>query len=432
MTDRLFTADFKAEPYWWEATPRPKLEPAQPPARAEVVIVGSGYTGLVAALQTARAGRHTVVLDAEAAGWGCSSRNGGQIGSGIDVSFATLTRRHGRDTAFAIFEESHRSLTWIGDFIAAEDIACDFKRVGRFHAAHNAVEYDRLAKEISSPVKGLEDDAHMVSKAEQGQELASPVYHGGAVYPQHAALDPARYHQGLLERVLAAEAEVIPHCAVTGLARQGDGFRVTTAKGEIAAREVIVATNGYPAAATPWLRRRVIPIGSYMIATEPLAAGLVDRLMPRDRVITDTRKLVFYYRASPDRQRILFGGRVSVGETDPRLTAPALQAELSRIFPELAEVRVSHSWVGFVAYTFDELPHLGRHDGLYYAMGYCGSGIAKASYFGQRIAQQLLGLPEGQSAFDRLPFRTRPFYSGKPWFLPPMVRYYAWRDRQGW
>jgi len=174
----------------------------------------------------------------------------------------------------------------------------------------------------------------------------------------------------------------------------------------------------------------VIPIGSYVIATEPLPEDLMARLMPKRRVISDTRKLVVYYRPSPDGRRILFGGRVSLKETDPRASAPLLHAELARIFPELAETRVSHSWMGFVAYSFDAMPHLGRHDGAYYAMGYCGSGVSLASYFGMRIGQQVLGLAEGRTALDGLKFQTRPFYSGDPWFLAPSIRYYRWRDRR--
>jgi len=210
---------------------------------------------------------------------------------------------------------------------------------------------------------------------------------------------------------------------------QRDGTGIVHAGGSIAARDVVVATNGYTGALTPWLRRRVIPIGSYIIATEPIPPETMARLMPRDRVVSDTRKVVYYYRASPDGQRILFGGRVSHDETDPKVSGPRLHAEMIRIFPELARVRISHSWAGFVAYTFDEMMHVGVQDGLYYAMGYCGSGAGMAGYLGTRIGQQVLGRKEGTTAFDGLPFATRPYYWGTPWFLAPAVAYYRWRDR---
>jgi glycine/D-amino acid oxidase-like deaminating enzyme len=198
----------------------------------------------------------------------------------------------------------------------------------------------------------------------------------------------------------------------------------------VRAGDVVVATNGYTGAISPWLRRRVIPIGSYMIATEPIEPDLMDRLMPKNRIVGDTRKLVYYYRASPDRRRILFGGRVSHNETDPVRTAPILHADLVQIFPELAQIRISHSWMGFVAYTFNTLAHIGKHEGIYYAMGYCGSGVSMASYLGMRLGQKVLGISEAQTAFDEVTFHTRPLYTGNPWFLSTMVRYYRWCDRR--
>ena len=177
----------------------------------------------------------------------------------------------------------------------------------------------------------------------------------------------------------------------------------------------------------PWHRRRIVPIGSYIIATEPLPGELVDELAPKRRVMSDTRKLVFYYRVSPDHSRLIFGGRVSIKETDPDFSAPLLHKEMTRIFPQLINTRISRSWMGFVGYTFDTMPHIGRHDGKYYSMGYCGSGVSLASYFGTRVGQQILNLEEGRTALDGLAFPTRPFYNGDPWFLATSVRYYRWR-----
>ena len=429
-TDTLFAPDYKDQPYWWDGAPRPQLPPVTLPTRTDVLIVGSGYTGLSAALQTARGGRATLVLDAEEAGWGCSSRNGGQISTSIKPSFEELAAKYGGERAHAILKEGHNALAWIGDFIRNEAIDCQFERVGRFHAAHNSAQYELLAKRLAKQPAGLEVEAHMVPRAEQHGELGTDAYHGGAVFAQHAALDPARFHQGLLDRALAAGAAVIARCPATGIERDGAGFRVTTPQGVVAARNVIIATNGYTGALTPWFRRRVIPIGSYIIATEPLSPALMGKLMPRARVVSDTRKLVYYYRPSPDRRRILFGGRVAYKETDPKVSAPRLHAEMVRIFPELATARVSHSWVGFVAYTFDTMPHVGIQDGLHYAMGYCGSGASLASYFGMRMGQQLLGLKEGRTALDGITFQTRPLYYGDPWFLAASIMYYRWRDKQ--
>ena len=431
MAEAPFTPDFKASPYWWERSPRPDLGEAPLPASVDVAVVGSGYTGLCAALEVARAGRSTLVLDAEDAGWGCSTRNGGQISTSIKPDYETLSRRHGREAAFAILKEGHNALAWIGDFIADEGLDCDFKIPGRFHAAHSPRHYERLARAIANQPKGLEVPAHAVPRAEQRNELGTDAYHGGVVFEKHASLDPARFHQELLDRVLGTGATVIPRCAVTGIGSDGGGHRLATRRGDVRAREVIVATNGYTGAPTPWLRRRVIPIGSYVIATEPVAKDVMDRAMPTDRIVSDSRKVVYYYRPSPDRSRILFGGRVTSGETDPRSSGVRLRRDLVRLFPELAAVRVSHSWMGFVAYTFDTLAHIGRRDGLHYAMGYCGSGVSMAAYLGTRVGQQLLGRREGRTALDDLRFQTRPLYNGTPWFLAASVAFYRWRDALG-
>ena len=431
MTRDIFSPDFKPEPYWWDHVPRPALPEAGLPAKVDVAIVGSGYTGLSAALQTARGGRDTLVLDAEDAGWGCSTRNGGQISTSIKPDFEELARRHGPEHAAAILREGQNSLAWVADFVAAEKIDCDFRVVGRFHAAHNPAQYEALARRLQQQPKGLEVEADLIPRAEQRRELGSDAYFGGVVYRRHASVDPARFHQGMLERALAAGARVVPRCPVTAIRRDGAGFLIETPRGTVAARTAVIATNGYTGPVTPWLRRRVIPIGSYVIATEPLARDLMARLMPKDRIVSDTRKVVYYYRASPDGRRIVFGGRVSHNETDPRISAPLLHAELVRIFPELAATKVSHSWCGFVAYTFDELAHVGERDGLFYAMGYCGSGVGMAGYLGMRVGQQVLGRKEGATAFDGLAFQSRPYYAGNPWFLAPAIMYYRWRDRRG-
>ena len=420
----------KLAPYWWDDVPRPTLPDTPLPATVDVAVIGAGYTGLHAALQTARGGRSTLVLDAEEAGWGCSTRNGGQVSTSIKPGFELLAKRHGSTRAFEILQEGQRSLSWIADFVEREQIECDFARVGRFHAAHNAAQYEALAARVERQPKGLEVAAHMVPRAEQRRELGSDAYWGGAVYEQHCSVHPARYHQGLLERAMAAGARVAARCAVTRIEKQDSLFRVVTAKGAVLAHDIVIATNGYTGALTPWLQRRVIPIGSYMIATDPLPDGMMDRLIPTNRIVSDTRKVVYYYRASPDRRRVLFGGRVSHQETDPRISGPMLHADMVKVFPELANVGISHSWCGFVAYTFDELMHVGRHDGMHYAMGYCGAGVGTASYFGMRIGQQVLGLTEGRTALDGLAFQTRPFYRGNPWFLAPSVRFYQWRDSQ--
>ena len=432
-SSRLFSSDYCEYPFWWERTPRPRAESAQLPETVDVLIVGSGYTGLCAALQTARGGRATLVIDSAEPGWGCSSRNGGQVSTGIKPDFASLERQFGQETAFEVHREGQRALSWIGDFIEVEEIDCDYRVCGRFFGAHTPRHYDKLANKLESQPAGLEMKAFLVPRSEQSGEIDTSFYHGGLVQCQHAAVDPAAYHQGILHRVIESGASVIGHTRATSIERNRDstGFVVDTDRGRVRARDVIVATSGYTSRLTPWHQRRVFPIGTYMIATEDLGETVARSLIPSNRMIVDTRRIVVYYRLSPDGRRILFGGRVSLNETDPRISAPRLHDHLTTIFPQLRETKVSHSWMGFVGWTFQHMPHLGRHDGIWYSMGYCGSGVALASYFGTRLGQQVLGLEEGRSVLSDLPFRTRPLYYGKPWFLSASVGWYGLLDRLG-
>ena len=429
MTESVFAENYKNTPYWWDRTPRPSIKEIPLPKETEVLVIGSGYTGLCTAIQTCRNGLDTVILDAQDAGWGGSSRNGGQVSPSIKPSFQELSRKYGEEPARELLKEGNNALKWIGDFIQEENIDCDFRRVGRYYGAHSLSQFNKLEKKIKEQPESLHVDVNLVSKSQQHAEIGSDFYHGGLVHPYHASLDPARFHQGLLERALTSGSQIKTHCAANKIEKKGDFFQVHTEAGTINAREVVVATGGYTGAVTPWHRRRIIPIGSYIIATETLEEDLVDQLIPKDRVITDTRKLVVYYRASPDRKRILFGGRVSLSEANPDKCVKPLHKQLTQIFPQLAKTKVSHSWMGFVGYTFDHMPHTGDQDGVQYAMGFCGSGVSLSSYFGTKLGQRLAGLPEGNTVLTEIKFQTRPFYSGNPWFLAPSILYYRLHDR---
>ena len=375
------------------------------PKESDVLVIGSGYTGLHAAIQTARAGRKTIVIDAEAAGWGCSSRNGGQISTSVKPGYSKLKKRYGEQLARDILREGQASRDYIEEFISTENLDCNFASVGRFHGAHTAGQYEKLARECAEPSNPVFDtQAFIVPKEDQQSELGTNAYYGGIVYPKHASVDPAKYHAGLLEVARKAGVEIISFCKAEEINRNKNNTDVKTSKGVITAKKVVVATNGYTGSLTPWLRNRVISIGSYIIVTEEIPAEVMKRLFPTDRILSDTRKLVYYYRPTPDRKRILFGGRVSLYETDPRKSGPKLHRDLVALFPELKQTRISHSWAGFVAYTFDELMHAGEQDGIYYATGYCGSGVGMASYLGMRIGQQVAETTKEKTAFQQNPF----------------------------
>jgi glycine/D-amino acid oxidase-like deaminating enzyme len=425
----IFARGYKNQPFWWDDAPRPAATTTQLPHTIDVLVIGSGYTGLMAARETALGGRSTLVIDAQDLGFGCSSRNGGQVSTSIKPSYTELSGRHSEQIAFGIRSEGIQALDYIADLIERERLNCDWARTGRFHAAHNPKQYEALAALPKSQPKGLEVPMEIVSAAEQRREIGSDYYHGGIVYPRHAALHPGKYHLELLRLATKAGVSFISHCPASEIRKEGNGFQVTTAKGVLFAKDVVVATNGYTGPMTPWHRRRVIPIGSYIIATEAMPADLMKRLIPNNRMLSDSRKLVFYYRLSPDKRRMVFGGRVAYMENDPAVSAPRLHRWMSLIFPELQPSKVTHSWMGFVAYTFDTLPHIGKQEGLYYAMGYCGSGVSLATYYGMRIGQQVLGKAEGKTALDNVKFQTRPLYAGNPWFLAPSIFYYRLRDK---
>ena len=419
----------KETSFWLEGLPEFNSISNKLPHRVDVAIVGSGYTGLNAALQTIRGGRSTVVFEAGVPGQGCSTKNGGQISTSIKPSLEKLSAKFGTQSGIAIRQEGENALNWIGDLITSEKIDCNFSRVGRYHAAHTQKHYELITRDAEKVNRSEGIEAYAVPKNEQLKELGSDVYHGGVVFPRHASVDPGKYHRGLLQRVIDAGVDVFGQCAVLDIEQTPDGFVITTQKGKVKARDVIIATNGYTSNLTPWLQKRVIPIGSYIIATEELDPVMVNELFPTNRIASDTCKVIYYYRTSPDRKRILFGGRVSATETNPLLSGPKLLKDLYRIFPQLEGTKISHSWTGTVAYTFDEMAHTGQHNGIYYSMGYCGSGVSMASYLGMRLGQKVLGLVEGKTAFDDLPFPTRPLYNGRPWFLPAVVSWYRMQDR---
>ena len=428
MPNGVFADNFKAIPYWWDGRDDPPAAPRDLPPKADVVIIGSGYTGVSAALTLARAGRDVVVLEADRPGFGCSTRNGGHIGPGIVTPFHQLAKIHGKDRALALKREGADAYAFTRTLIADEGIECGFVRRGHFVGAHTPGAFDRLRAAAESEPAEL-GERRLVERKDVRKEVGTDAFHGGLVYPGRGGIDPKLYHMGLMARAVAAGARVFDHCPALGIEGTPGRLVVPTPKRRIAARNVLLATDGYTGTATPWWRRRLVPIGSYIIATEELDPGLMARLCPNGYQMNDTRMVVYYYRPSPDGKRILFGGRVALSETDPRVSAPRLHAAMTRVFPELRETKVTHSWMGFPAFTFDFMPHVGLHEGVHYALGYCGSGIPLSTYLGNKVADMILERPGTQTVFQNRAFQTRPFYTGKPWFLAPVVMYYKFKDR---
>lgn len=397
--------------------------------RFDVAVIGAGYTGLAASRQLARAGASVVVLERERVGWGASSRNGGQVVTGLKLDPATLVTRVGPSRARELFDISLESIATLEALIAGEAIECEYERTGHIEAASKRSHFDAFRQQQRLLARLFEHRVELVSRAEQRREIASDAYYGLLVDERSAALNPAQYVRGLNAAAVRAGVVVAERTAVERLSRKSARWAIETSCGVVDARDVLIATNGYTDGAAPALQRRLVPIGSYVIATEPLPVSVAATLLPRRRVAFDSKHFLHYFRVTRD-ARLLFGGRAEFAQPTPgatRRAAAILRRDLAKVFPQLAATRIEYAWSGNVAFTRDQLPHGGRLDETYYAGGYCGHGIAMATYLGALVARRMAGEPiEHPLLNDRFP--AIPLYRGKPWFLPVVGAYYTLRD----
>ena len=411
----------------WTDTSPPTRFPAYPlPSSTDVAIIGGGYTGLAAARALARRGTDVTVLERYTLGWGASSRNGGFVLPGYKPEMEELDRRLGSERAARMFELTLEAIRFLENLIADEPIACDFVRCGAVTLAAKPGHLPALKESRRFLRERLGYETDLLGPGELNQEIGSARYHGALVDPGGRALQPAKYVRGLAGAAERAGARLLEQTEVTKVRRVKGGFEVSTSRGTLRAREVLAATNGYTPVALSALRRRVIPIGSYQIATAPLDPQLARQLVPRGRVFSDTKNLLYYFRLSPD-GRMVFGGRATFTPTSIKRSAAILAAGMREVFPQLADAKVEYAWSGKVAYPIDHLPHAGRLGGVHYAMGYCGHGVALATYLGTRMGDVLAGAGEIPD-LDTTRFRAIPLYTGVPWFLPLVGGYYRARD----
>ncbi|HUU24567.1 MAG TPA: FAD-binding oxidoreductase [Methyloceanibacter sp.] len=418
----------KVQPYWWDAAPRPETPGRSLPPKADVAIVGSGFTGLSAALTLLGEGRDVVVLDSGAPGYGASTRNGGQVGSGNQkFRVKRLIELRGMEKAAELLREGTRMLDYIEHLVAAEKIDCHFHRCGRFRGAMRPEHYDAMARDLDDLKRVAGVESFMVPRAEQTSEIGSDVFFGGSVLPRDASLHPALYHAGLMQRVEARGGVIIGNAGVRRISRDETGFQLETDAGPLRSRDVLVATNGYTSGLVPPLQRRIVTVRSGLIATAELPADVMARLMPKGRVYGNTNRVFYYFRGAPGENRIVWGGRA--GRASGMSAYRHLARDLLGVFPDLGDIAVTHAWDGQIGYTHDELPHLGRlADGIHYAVGYCGTGVSRATYFGHKIALQIVGDPDGRTAFDDVAFPAFPAHPIAKRAVAVVETWYRFRD----
>lgn len=427
-SSRLMTAPVRnVHDILWNVSARPITLPLSPaPTQVDVAVIGGGYTGLSAARALAQAGASVAVLERDRIGGGASSRNGGFVLPGYKADLSAIVRRHGMTAARTLFQASLAALDLVERTVREEKIECHWERPGSITLAAKPGHLDGLRSEQQLLAREFEHQTQLLGPEELGDEIGSARYHGGLLDPTAGAVQPAEYLLGLAAAAARAGAVLCQHADVTGIRRAGKRTQLITGSGVVEAGEVLLATNGYSGRLVPWIARRIVPVGSFIIATAPLDAALAGRLIPRRRVLSDTKNLLYYFRLSPD-NRMVFGGRAAFRPEAVERSLAMLQTGMVEVFPELGDVAVEFGWGGTLGFTLDQLPHAGRHEDLNYAMGYCGHGVAFASWLGHQAGNAIAGKGPWP-IIAQLPFPAVPFYNGRPWFLPLAGAYYQLKD----
>jgi len=441
--------------YWLTTTEFPAIDASRPlPEVVDVAVIGAGFTGLSAARTLAKHGARVAVLESQTTGWGASSRNGGMVLTGMKLGVSQLMRKYGRELTRRMYAASLATIDCVEQIIREEAIDCNFSRCGHLEVACKAKHFADYTRQAEIIEVEFNHKLRVVEKQDLAAEIGSAIYHGGMVDEISAGCNPARYVAGLARAALKAGAEICEHTRVQSIERESrngePGWKLSTSRGVIWAHEVFVATSGYTSSATPALQKKIIPIGSFIITTEVLPEPLARELSPRNRMIYDSKNYLYYYRLTPDR-RMLFGGRAAFfpeNDQTVRRSAEILRRGMIGVYPQLADARVEYVWGGTLDFAFDIMPHAGELDGMYYAVGYAGHGVAMATYQGQKIAELMVsdrmaaelkaeggtadatGNAKPENPFVGIPFPGAPLgmYNGNPWFLPLAGAWYKFLD----
>ena len=421
--------DFERRSLWSATMPALPDRSGRPlPDTADVVVIGGGYTGINAARELARRGVAVTLLEARTLGWGASTRNGGIVHAGYKYGPSELVERYGEETGHALYRETLDGYETVKRLIAEESIDCDFRERGHLELAYAPSHVPGLEHERES-LASMGVESTVVPRERLREEIGSDAYYGALAVPGSGLIHPGRYYAGLAAAADRAGADLHEGVRARTIRRQADGrFVVETERGALLARDVFVATNAYTDGVAPSLRRRIIPISSYIIATEPLPEDLAAEISPKGRSFFDTKNFLYYWHISADR-RMVFGGRASMLPTTIEHTAEILHRGLLEVHPQLAGRRIDYAWGGNVGFTFDRMPHAGRtKDGIAYAMGCCGTGVALMTHLGTMAGAWLAGGEAPVLARLKFPLVPAP-YEGRAWFLPFAGEWYRLKDR---
>jgi len=427
----------KLDSYWTNSAPVFASGADDLPAQVDVAIIGGGFTGLSAALALARRGARVAVLEAgphvaaEASG-----RNGGHVNNGLAVDYAELAAKVGVERARSWYNAFDDAVDTVARVIREEQIDCDFLRNGKLKLATRPGQMDALQRSVQRLIDdGVDTDVEILSAERVRSEVQSERFHGGMLYKRSGQMHMGRFAHGLAQAAQRNGAQIHTSAEVQRIERLGNGHahRLHTARGSVTAQQVLVATGasrhgGYRSFG--WLRRRLVPIGSFIVVTEPLGEERALALLAAQRTYVTVANIHHYFRLTAD-YRLVFGGRARFAISSPQSDAASgeiLRAGLAETFPQLGAVRLDYCWGGLVDMTQDRLPHAGERDGLYYAMGYSGHGTQMSVHMGQRMAAVMAGDVSAN------PWRERdwpaiPGHFGPPWFLPVIGLYYTLKDK---
>jgi glycine/D-amino acid oxidase-like deaminating enzyme len=425
-------ASFERRSLWQAQAPELPDRSGRPlPDEADLVVIGGGFTGLSAARAGARLGASVVLLESERLGWGASTRNGGMCHAGYKWGAGSLLRRYGGALGRRLYDDSVEAVAWTTRTMAEDGIDADYTPSGHLELAWTPSHVDQLRAAVGS-LAAVGMTARFVPRDELRSEIGTDAYYGGLVVDDGGGLHPGRYHAGLAEAAARAGADLHEGARATRIRRVSDGRSVVeTGRGSIVARDVFIATNGYPDGVVPAIRRRIMSIGSYIVATDQLPEDLARELSPNDRMFFDSKHFLYYWRLTPDR-RMLFGGRASFWPGSIEKYARILSRAMVEVHPQLAGTRIAYAWGGKVAFTFDRMPHVGRIGGAggpWYATGCCGSGVAILPWLGERVVRWVVG-GEAAPAVAELSFPVVPApYEGRAWFLPLAGELWKTQDR---